>query len=440
MTTASSPPSPHGRASAPRVLCVDDDAAVLRALRRVLAGTYDVAIAVGGLAGLEAIRDASPPFAVVITDLRMPELSGIGLLQCVRQQSPQTTRVLLTGNADVASATAAVNAGEVFRFLAKPCAPDALLEAVGAAYAHHQRLTSPPRVDGIDTPRQEPAEGADARDAAPAVERGQARAAVPSHAARASRTRGDTLSELVLALNVMLAAVHPVARACAARIEWRANSMLDRLDLGIDQHVRAAAALSQLGAISLSPEVAERIYGSLPLSAADAGIAHGIRVRTWELIADVPALALARQIVWCDPQGDSVDLTSDTNEIELGTVIVDIACMLDDGQRKGRDVGRVLAELQLHHGGRHAGLMDSLHAEIDSLAGHGVRMLRLRDASPEMTLATDVFTPNGLLMACRGQRIGDILTHQRSLTWSDAMLEQLVEVVAPAAHPDFVTT
>jgi len=424
-------------ASSPRVLCVDDDAAVLRALRRVLAGTYDVAIAVGGLAGLEAIRDASAPFAVVITDLRMPELSGIGLLQCVRQQSPQTARVLLTGNADVASATAAVNAGEVFRFLTKPCAPDALLEAVGAACAHHQRVAAQLRADGIDTPQPD---APDTPHAAPAVEREHARSAVPSRAPSGSRTRGGSLSELVLALNAMLAAVHPVARTCAARIEWRASSMLERLDLGIDEHVRAAAALSQLGAISLSPEVAERIYGSLPLSAADAGIAAGIRARTSELIADVPALALARQIVWRDPQGDPADLASDTSEIELGTVIVDVACVLDDGQRKGRDVGRVLAELQLHHGERHAGLMDSLHAEIDSLAGHGVRMLRLRDASPEMTLATDVFTPNGLLMACRGQRIGDILTHQRSLTWSDAMLEQLVEVVAPAAHPDVVTT
>lgn len=428
--------SPRSRASAPRVLCVDDDAAVLRALRRVLSGTYDVAIAVGGLAGLEAIREASDPFAVVITDLRMPELSGIGLLQCVRQQSPQTARVLLTGNADVASATAAVNAGEVFRFLTKPCAPDALLEAVGAAHAHHQRLVTQPRADRVDIPDSDVE---DAADAVPSVEREHAHSVASLRVASGSRTRGDALSELVLAMNALLAAVHPVARACAARIEWRASSMLDRLDLGIDRHVRAAAALSQLGAIGLSPEVAERIYGSLPLSAADAGIAAGIRARTSELIADVPALALARQIVWRDPQGDPVDLATDTNEIELGTVIVDIACMLDDGQRKGRDVGRVLAELQLHHGGRHGSLMDSLHAELDALAGHGVRTLRLRDATPEMTLAADVFTPNGLLMACRGQRIGDILTHQRSLTWSDAMLEQLVEVVAPAAPPDVAT-
>lgn len=427
MTTVSGAPNPRGRASAPRVLCVDDDAAVLRALRRVLSGTYDVAIAVGGLAGLEAIRESSDPFAVVITDLRMPGLSGIGLLQCVRQQSPHTARVLLTGNADVASATDAVNAGEVFRFLTKPCAPDALLEAVGAAHVHHQRLSaSSGRTD----------DGTAAPPAAPDAERVIDAHAPASPVSSRPAHRTEPLQDLVAGLNAMLAAVHPVARACAARIEWRVSSMLRRLQLGIDEHVRAAAALSQLGAVELEREVAERIYGAFPLSASDAAVARRIRARSSELIADVPPLVLVRRVVWGEGHDEQLaHATEGSDEIEIGAVIVEVACMLDDGQRQGRDLGRLLAELRLDHARPDVRVLDALHAELDALAESRVRTLRLRDASPEMMLAGDVFAPNGLLMACRGQRIGDILTHRWSLTWSDAMSEQVVEVVAAAASP-----
>ena len=114
----------------PRVLCVDDDPDVLETVRRVLMRRFEVTAVLGGLNGLQLVWTAETPFHVIVSDLRMPALTGLGLLQCVRDASPRTVRILLTGYAETAAAVAAVNAADVFRFLTKPFDPALLLAAV----------------------------------------------------------------------------------------------------------------------------------------------------------------------------------------------------------------------------------------------------------------------------------------------------------------------
>jgi len=123
-----------------RVLCVDDDVNVVLTVQRILAGRYDVTALVGGNAALEAVRTAESPFAVIVADIRMPDLPGLALMQCVRQLAPATTRVLLTAYPDRESVTAALAYGDVYRILAKPCTPDLLLATVDGAVRRHCEL------------------------------------------------------------------------------------------------------------------------------------------------------------------------------------------------------------------------------------------------------------------------------------------------------------
>jgi DNA-binding NtrC family response regulator len=124
----------------PRILLVDDDVEVLDALQRQLQRHFDVTATCDAK---EAIRLAvtSGPFAVVVSDLRMPGMDGISLLYLIRQTAPETVRVLLTGHADVEAAISAVNQGNIFRFLAKPCPPAALLRALEACVEQYRLLT-----------------------------------------------------------------------------------------------------------------------------------------------------------------------------------------------------------------------------------------------------------------------------------------------------------
>ena len=120
----------------PRILCVDDEPNVIEGLRRTLRRSCDVSVALGAAAAIEAI-ESQGPFAAVVSDLQMPGMDGIELLRWVFEQAPDTSGILLTGNANLSAAIAAVNAGFIFRFLVKPCPAPDLLSAVAAGCNRH---------------------------------------------------------------------------------------------------------------------------------------------------------------------------------------------------------------------------------------------------------------------------------------------------------------
>ncbi|GAB7052635.1 EAL domain-containing response regulator [Catenuloplanes indicus] len=121
----------------PRLLLVDDDAKILSGLRRQLHSRYAVTVAEGGEAGLAAIAEQGP-FAVVVSDMRMPGMDGATFLARVRVAAPLTTRVLLTGQTEPAAAIRAINDGQVFRFLNKPCPPETLDRCLQEAVVRYE--------------------------------------------------------------------------------------------------------------------------------------------------------------------------------------------------------------------------------------------------------------------------------------------------------------
>lgn len=122
-----------------RVLFIDDDERILAGFRRNLHGTFEVDTAVGPEAGLARVKD-NPPYAVVVSDLRMPGMDGIAVLSRVREMRPDTVRVMLTGFAELEAAIAAVNEGNIFRFLTKPCETNYLITALTAAVEQYRLI------------------------------------------------------------------------------------------------------------------------------------------------------------------------------------------------------------------------------------------------------------------------------------------------------------
>ena len=112
-----------------RILFVDDEKRVLDGLKRMLHGEFEVETALSGTEGLATIHLLGP-FAIVVSDMRMPGLDGAEFLARVRELSPDTVRMLLTGHKDINCAIAAVNQGQIFRYLSKPCAKDEMLKAL----------------------------------------------------------------------------------------------------------------------------------------------------------------------------------------------------------------------------------------------------------------------------------------------------------------------
>ncbi len=122
-----------------RILLVDDEIHVLKGYTRHLNEHYDVTGTTSAREALKLLEEAAP-FAVVISDLRMPDMDGLTFLSRASKISPQTIQIVITGYATMDVAMQAVNEGNIFLFLSKPLAQKALLEAVQAAAAKHQTM------------------------------------------------------------------------------------------------------------------------------------------------------------------------------------------------------------------------------------------------------------------------------------------------------------
>ena len=213
--------------SGPWVLCVDDEPRVLEAIEQNLAFDYDIATATSGAEAL-AMIEARAGCAVVISDMRMPGMSGADLLARLCEVSPRTTRVLLTGQASLDAAIDAVNKGGIFRFLIKPCP----IETLSAVIA-----------DGMEQHRL--------------------------HNAERELIKGTLRGAIQMLIDV-LGVTSPQAFSRAELVRESLVYAAQKLDIPLACERELAALLARLGWIAVPPEVLELYIAGKPL--ADDGV------------------------------------------------------------------------------------------------------------------------------------------------------------------------
>lgn len=149
------------------VLFVDDEPRVLTSMRALFRRDYHVHLANSGKEALALLK--VQPVDVIVTDQRMPGLSGVETLAQVKRLAPNAMRILLTGYADANAIQGSINEGEVFRFLNKPCRPDLLKKTVALAAqiarenrepsAMEEVVVSDPEADTLVSMPSSPGEG-----------------------------------------------------------------------------------------------------------------------------------------------------------------------------------------------------------------------------------------------------------------------------------------
>jgi response regulator RpfG family c-di-GMP phosphodiesterase len=238
----------------PRILCVDDEKNVLEGLGRTLRTLFIVETAVGGTQGLETLREKGP-FVIVISDLRMPLMTGVEFLSRAREFAPDTVRVLLTGQGDIEAAISAVNEGNIFRFLTKPCPTGVLVKALMAS-AEQYRLVTSERV-----------------------------------------LLQQTLRGSIKALTDILAITNPAAFGRATRVQQSVSEMMVHFDVGERWPAEVAAMLSQIGYVILPPQTQEKLYASQILTSAELEMVDRVPQVVEQLLANIPRLELVREIL-----------------------------------------------------------------------------------------------------------------------------------------------
>jgi len=364
-----------------KLLLVDDEPAVLSALSRHLRAYYAVETAEGGEAAVAAAA-SSGPFAVVMTDMRMPGMDGVAVLKHMRDHYPDTVRMLLTGYADLESAMAAVNDGNVFRFLTKPSTPETVRAAMEAA-VHQYDLVQAER---------ELLEG--------------------------------TLQGSVRALLETLSLANPAAFGRASRVKGIVAELLDNIEVGDRWEVEVAAMLSQVGAVTLPPKVVEKLHRGAPLDEDETDMVSRLPDLADRLLQGIPRLDGVRDIIrnlkrWKvvdAPIGSKlIQLALDFDVLEAREVPLDVAVqnLKDHAIDYGEEAMKALVALR-----------------ADGTAARTLREVDVAHLEVGMVLAADIRTREGMLLVSRGFAVTEgVLERIRNFSQSSGLESEVVTVV-----------
>jgi CheY-like chemotaxis protein len=368
-----------------RVLFVDDEPNLLDGIRRQLRGKLDIETAPGPAEGLKVIEEKGP-FAVVGSDMRMPQMNGTQFLTRVRQIQPDTVRMILSGQSDLDATIAAVNEGHIFRFLTKPCPADALLATVRAGIEQYRLV----------------------------------------HAEK--ELLENTLSGIVKMLTEILGLTNPAAYSRAARVQRYAEAVAAALGVQIDWSLRLATMLSQLGCITLPAEILAKVYGAEPLSAEEQRVYDSHPELAARLLSSIPRLervaaTIATQCRTFDCQGLG-ELPAQWEPQRLGAFVLHCATRLDQLIAGGSKPAVALQKLTESWPGLPAGIGQSLR-RAQLVAGEAaVRNVRLAELMPGMVLDEDLRSSAGLRLVPKGQEVTNtLLVRLRSIASGIGIIE-----------------
>ncbi len=374
-----------------RILCVDDDQRVLDALALHLRRRYDTTTMTSGRAGLEDIARNGPP-AVVVSDMQMPEMDGATFLGLVRSAHPDTVRILLTGMQDISAAIAAINEGQIFRFLTKPCATTTFINAVEAAVVHHELVTSQ-RV-----------------------------------------LLEQTLHGSIEALVELLALTNPESFGWTMRVKHLVSDLA--LELGVEDRwqVEVAAMLSQLAYITLPPDVADKVHRDLPLTAEETAAVARVPETTQRLLSHIPRIDAVRAILVHSMAARPV--MARTGEHPSASVhrcaqILGIATRFDRLVANGNSAAMAIGTLRAREPDADPEIFDALtRLRGGDAATADVREVPLAAIEIGMVLADELRTSNGTLLVPRGYKAtGSFVEHCRNMR--RGTVSEPVRVIVP---------
>lgn len=348
-----------------RVLFVDDESNVVDGIKRMLRKTFEVHTSTNPQEALVMLQ-AEPDFAVVVSDMRMPQMSGVDFLLGVRKVKPDTIRIMLTGNLDQQTAAAAVNDGEVFKFLNKPCEESALINVLEQALRQYQLLTAEREL--------------------------------------LTRTLQGSIKVLLEALSI----AKPEIFGSTDRIERTCSKLSEGL-AGIDAwEMRAAARLSRLGCVGLSGQTLKNVAGGDTLGAKERAEFEAHPQAGAKLIGEIPRLErVAESILYQLKNFDGSGVPADSRsgqDIPLGGRVLRLVLAFDQLQTRGATDAQALTLLRGKTGRFDPALTDRL-AQMCSISAPTPFRVAPNKVKNGMTIAEDVQSTKGILLVCRGQAV-----------------------------------
>ena len=342
-----------------KILCVDDEESILKGFQLNLRKDFELHLASNGVEGLE-VFDREQGFALVLSDMRMPQMDGATMLSEIKKRDPEVVTVLLTGHTDFESAMSAVNEGSIFRMLSKPCPPEMLIRVLNDGLAQHDLIKS-------------------------------------------KRILLDqTLRGAVDALAQSLSTAKPLFFGRAQRVRRIANELAEMIKLEDAWRVDIASIFSQLAYISLPESVSEDVYYKKDLTSSVKEMVRKFPDDTQKLIEKIPGLEEVGEILEKLAIQHRFE-TEDGSGIRKAASILRVALDFDYYEEQGHDRSLIVQTLKSRKEEYDPEVTECL-SQLLVVAEQKYRLeeILIRKLEIGMRLAQELRLSDGLLVASSG--------------------------------------
>jgi response regulator RpfG family c-di-GMP phosphodiesterase len=359
-----------------KILFVDDDPNLLGGIQRKLRKDFPLDIALGGAQGLTMMQERGP-YAVIVTDMRMPGMNGLEFLSKVEAKAPDTVRMMLTGNADQKTAIDAVNRGHIFRFMTKPCEAEHLAEMIQAGLKQY----------GLITAERELLE--------------------------------NTLHGSIKMLTDILSMLDPDSFSRAQRLRQYMSACAKAFNITQPWELEIAASVSQIGFVTIPVDVLKRSRAQQNLSSQESDLLARMPEFGFNLLSNIPRLEAVANIVRYQAKNfDGSGFPEDPvagEAIPIGSRILRVLSdliLIED-----HDVGKVnaLANMQQVPGRYDPKVLNFISAAFDGYVPAETREtttgrpFMFKDMRVGQVLMSDVLTRDGTKIVMAGVPVTPVL-------------------------------
>lgn len=353
-----------------KILCVDDDPNILQGFKRQLRKKIYIDTALRGEKGLELVKSKGP-YAVVVSDMKMPGMDGIQFLSKVTELEPDSIRVMLTGYANVKTAINAVNEGHIFRFLTKPCPPKTFSNAIAAGIKQY-RLVMAER-DLLE----------------------------------------KTLFRSLKVMVDILSMVNPVAFNKTVRFRDYIKHMVKQLQIQESWKYELAATLSQIGCVTLPSDLLEKSYALEPLAKDEQKLFSSHPSVGSQLLQNIPRLEEISRMIKLqeEPFKKLISLSDpkDRDPVKLGAQMLKVAIQFDKLLARGEKKEHAIEKLLRAPDDCDPDIVSSLNSlQLDSKMTV-VKTVNIKDLDSTMIINEDFNTKNGVLLFPKGQKLNSYI-------------------------------
>ncbi len=379
-----------------KVLLVDDEQNILDAYTRTLRKRFRITTALSGADALNVVEEHGP-FAVVVSDMRMPNMDGVEFLSKLRKNVPETVRVMLTGNSDQQTAVDAVNKGDIFRFLNKPCPPESMATTLNSAVEQYRLINA--EKDLLE----------------------------------------NTVRGSIATLTEVLSLSKPYVFGRTTRYKDQMLACAKVLDVTVDWQMETTALLSLIGTVTLPDNLVERALSGGDLTEEEKKKFHEHPKHGAELIGRIPRLeilaeAIEYQLKNYDGSGYPEDKVKG-DAIPLNARMLRVIGAYDKLEQSGLEKNAAIAKLKgLAELDRKIVSAFCQHLESDS--GPKVKEVHIHQITEHMVLVSDVVTRDGTLLVCKGQTLGPSVSRRLiNFMENDAIDEKILVIEITPEEP-----